>query len=389
MEKKIALLGSTGSIGRQTLEVIETLGRGYRVVALTAGSSDELLADQIRRFKPELAVLSDAEAAGRLKNKISDTGCPVASGDEGQLRAATWPSADLVVLAQVGFSGFNPLVAALQEGKKVALANKESLVIGGAILERMGLLDRNRILPIDSEHSAIWQCLGGAGPEEVARIYLTASGGPFFGRTKAELNNVTPAQALKHPNWQMGSKITIDSATMMNKGLEVIEAKWLFNLDLDQVEVIIHRQSVIHSMVEYIDGSIIAQLGVPDMRLPIQHAITHPERSESRVERFDPFGKRLDFYPPDRHNFSCLDLAYRAARLGGTMPAVLNGANEVAVAEFIANKIKFTAIPDVIAEVMDSHTSMETPGIEDVVNADQWSRRKADEIIGVQMGRMI
>ncbi len=388
MEKKIAVLGSTGSIGRQTLEVIEALGRGYRVVALSAGSSDELLAEQVRRFKPELAVLSDVEAAGRLGNRIGDTGCTVLSGNEGQLQVAAWPSADLVVLAQVGFSGFGPLVAALQEGKKVALANKESMVIGGAILERMGLLDREKILPVDSEHSAIWQCLGGAGPDVVSRVYLTASGGPFFGKTKAELGAVTPGQALKHPNWQMGSKITIDSATMMNKGLEVIEAQWLFDLSLDQIEVIIHRQSIIHSMVEFIDGSIVAQLGVPDMRLPIQQAITHPERLASPVECFNPFGKTLDFYPPDRHNFPCLDLAYSAAGLGGTMPAVLNGANEIAVAEFIGNRIGFTAIPEVIAGVMESHTIIETPGIDDVIAADQWSRRKAAEIIDLQMGRM-
>ncbi len=381
MEKRIAVLGSTGSIGKQTLQVIEALGEGYRVVALTAGSSDELLVKQIRRFKPELAVLSDTEAAGRLAAKVTATGCTVAAGEEGQLQAAAWPSADLVVLAQVGFSGFGPLVAALKEGKMVALANKESLVIGGEILKRMGLLDREKILPVDSEHSAIWQCLGDTGPGEVARIYLTASGGPFFGCTRLELDAVRPEQALKHPNWRMGNKITIDSATMMNKGLEVIEAKWLFGLKLEQIEVVIHRQSIIHSMVEYIDGSIIAQLGVPDMRLPIQHAITYPERLESRVERFDPFGKRLDFYAPDRDNFPCLDMAYRAARTGGSMPAVLNGANEIAVGEFIAGRIKFTAIPEVIEAVMDEHTVIEIPGIDDVVAADQWSRRKAAEII--------
>ncbi len=388
MEKKIAILGSTGSIGKQTLEVIAALGEGYRVVALTAGGNDILLEEQVREFKPELAVLSNIEAAERLAGKIGTTGCTVKSGEEGQVLAATWPQADLVVMAQVGFSGFSPLVAALKQGKMVALANKESLVIGGTILEQMGLLDRKKILPVDSEHSAIWQCLGGSGSEEVSRIFLTASGGPFFGCTKKELASVTPARALKHPNWQMGRKITIDSATMMNKGLEVIEAKWLFGLDLDQIEVIIHRQSIIHSMVEYIDGSIIAQLGVPDMRLPIQHALTYPERTESRVDRFDPFGKKLDFYPPDRDNFPCLELAYRAAELGGTMPAVLNGANEIAVAEFIGGRIGFNAIPEVINSVMSSHTNVENPGIDDVVSADQWSRRKAAQIIDAQTGRM-
>ncbi len=388
MEKKIAILGSTGSIGRQTLEVVEALGKGYRVVALTANNNDSLLAEQIRRFKPDLAVLTGAEAAARLVHNVAGTGCAVQQGKEGQLQAATWPTADLVVLAQVGFSGFAPLVAALKEGKRVALANKESLVIGGSILKGMGLLDREKILPVDSEHSAIWQCLGNAGPEEVARVYLTASGGPFFGWNKESLHAVTPAQALKHPNWQMGNKITIDSATMMNKGLEVIEAKWLFNLDLEQIDVIIHRQSIIHSMVEYIDGSIMAQLGEPDMRLPIQQALTHPVRVKSPVKNLNPFDKRLDFYPPDRDNFPCLDLAYRAAYLDGTMPAVLNGANEVAVEEFIGNRIGFTAIPEVIRAVMDRHTIIDNPGIDDVVDADQWSRRKAVEIIDAQTGRM-
>lgn len=389
MKKKIALLGSTGSIGQQTLEVIEALGSNYRVVALTAGSNDRLLAEQIKLFKPELAVLTDSEATERLKKIVGPGGSHIESGDQGQIMAATWPTADLVVMAQVGFSGFGPLVAALKEGKSVALANKESLVIGGSILKRLGLLDRGKILPVDSEHSAIWQCLGDWGTEAVARIYLTASGGPFYGWKWEDLSQVTPEQALKHPSWQMGKKITIDSATMMNKGLEVIEAKWLFDLRLDQIEVIIHRQSIIHSMVEYIDGSILAQIGAADMRLPIQYALTYPDRRESRVAGFDPFGKKLDFSPPDRDNFPCLDLACRAAYLGGTMPAVLNGANEVAVAEFIGNRIKFTAIPQLIEEVMGCHQNIDDPELEDVVSADQWSRRKAAEIIERQTGRMI
>ncbi len=381
MEKKIAVLGSTGSIGRQTLDVVESLGSNYRIVALTAGSNDCLMAEQVRQFRPELAVLNDPQAAERLKQAVHGTGCTIAAGESGQLQAATWPEADLVVMAQVGFSGFGPLVAALNEGKVIALANKESLVIGGSILKQEGLLDRERILPVDSEHSAIWQCLGGAAKEDIARIFLTASGGPFYGWEKNELNKVTPAQALKHPNWQMGNKITIDSATMMNKGLEVIEAKWLFDLELEQIEVIVHRQSIIHSMVEYIDGSVIAQLGVPDMRLPIQHALTYPEREKRRVERYNPFGKQLDFYPPDLDNFPCLALAYRAAKQGGTMPAVLNGANEIAVARFIEKTLSFTAIPEVIEQVMDSHDKIDKPGIEEVISADKWSRRRAAEVI--------
>lgn len=386
--KKIAVLGSTGSIGCQTLEVIDSLGPEYRVAALTAGSNDSLLAEQIRHFKPEMAALSDAEAAGRLRDNIKPYKCLLESGPEGHLTAATWPTADLVVMAQVGFSGFEPLVAALQHDKKIALANKESLVIGGEILMRQGLLDRESILPVDSEHSAIWQCLGALTSDSINRIYLTASGGPFFGKTREELEKVTPAMALKHPNWQMGNKITIDSATMMNKGLEVIEARWLFNLSLDQIEVIIHRQSIIHSMVEYIDGSILAQLGPPDMKLPIQYALTYPERRKSDFERYDPFGRILEFDRPDRVNFPCLELAFSAARTGGTMPAVLSGSNEAAVAAFIEEKISFTAIPLVIETVMRDHDVIIEPGVEDAVHADSWSRVRAAEVIDELTGRV-
>ncbi len=381
MVKRIAVMGSTGSIGRQALEVIEHLGLGYQVVALAAGSSVELLAEQAWRFKPELAVLDEEEAAAALAARIEDLPCRVESGSEGLHNAATLPSADLVVMAQVGFSGFTSLVDALKAGKIVALANKESLVIGGEILQHLGLLDRERILPVDSEHSAIWQCLGSNSPERVSKIYLTASGGPFYGCEKEELKRVTPEDALKHPNWEMGSKITVDSATMMNKGLEVIEAGWLFGLKLEQIEVIIHRQSIVHSMVEYIDGSIIAQLGEPDMRLPIQYALTYPERLESRTEKYNPFGQTLTFTRPDRDNFPCLELAFRAAREGGTMPAVLNGSNERAVKYFLDGRIGFTAIAELVGRVMDGHHLQKNPDIEDVIEADRWSRREAEKII--------
>ncbi len=386
--KKIAVLGSTGSIGCQTLEVIDSLGPEYSVAALTAGSNDRLLAEQVRYFKPDMAALNDTEAADRLRNNIKSGSCLIEAGPGSHLTAATWPSADLIVLAQVGFSGFKPLVAALQHGKKIALANKESLVIGGEILMRQGLLDRERILPVDSEHSAIWQCLGSSPTSDVNRIFLTASGGPFFGRTREELEKVTPAMALKHPNWQMGNKITIDSATMMNKGLEVIEARWLFGLSLEQIEVIIHRQSIIHSMVEYIDGSILAQMGPPNMKLPIQYALTYPERKKSDVERYDPFGRILEFDRPDRENFPCLELAFSAARTGGTMPAVLNGSNEAAVAAFIEGKITFTAIPLVIQTVMHDHAVIIEPGVEDVVDANSWSQVRAAEVIDELTGRV-
>lgn len=386
--KKIAVLGSTGSIGAQTLEVVKALGPEYKIVALAAGKSDEILAAQVRHFKPEMAALVDEEAADRLRRKVKAENCFVQSGLKGQLTAATWPGADLIVMSQVGFSGFEPLVAALKDGKMVALANKESLVIGGEILMREGLLDRSKILPVDSEHSAIWQCLGSSSSANVSKIYLTASGGPFYGKTKEELEKVSPGEALEHPNWDMGSKITIDSATMMNKGLEVIEAMWLFNLSLDQIEVIIHRQSIIHSMVEYIDGSILAQLGPPDMRLPIQYALTYPERKKNNFKKYNPFGRVLEFDQPDRVNFPCLELAYSAAKTGGTMPAVLNGSNEAAVSAFLKGKIDFTSIPFVIETVMQKHEVISAPSVDDVVGADRWSRLEAGEIIDELMKRV-
>lgn len=385
--KRIAILGSTGSIGRQALEVIEALGPDYCVVALTAGSSFELLAEQARKFKPEMVALSDEGAALKLKDKLSDIDCKVMAGVDGQIKAATWLSADLVIMAQVGFSGFEPLVAALKDDKTIALSSKESLVVGGEILERKGLLDRKRLLPVDSEHSAIWQCLGSSSLDMIKNIYLTASGGPFYGKSRDELEDVTPAMALKHPNWSMGDKITVDSATMMNKGLEVIEARWLFDLNLEQIEVVIHRQSIIHSMVEYKDGSVLAQLGLPDMKGPIQYAITHPERRENNFERFNPFGQNLDFKKPDRENFPCLDLASRACAAGGTMPAVLNGANEVAVKGFLQKKIRFTEIPQVIKRVMNRHEVICEPEIEDAVDADGWSRLEAAALIEELTGR--
>ncbi len=379
--KRIAILGSTGSIGRQTLEVIDALGPDYSVVALTAGSNYKLLAEQARKFKPEMVALSDQGAALRLKEKLDDINCKVLPGSSGQIAAATWFTADLVVMAQVGFSGFEPLIAALKDDKMIALSNKESLVIGGEILERKGLLDRKKLLPVDSEHSAIWQCLGTSSLKDIKKIYLTASGGPFYGKDNIDLAEVTPEMALQHPNWTMGEKITIDSATMMNKGLEVIEAKWLFDLNLDQIEVVIHRQSIIHSMVEYKDGSVLAQLGLPDMKGPIQYAITYPERRENNFEKFNPFGRVLEFEKPDRVNFPCLDLAFKAAAAGGTMPAVLNAANEEAVKYFLNGTIRFTEIPKVIEKVMKGHDIICEPEIKDAVEADRWSRLEAAAVI--------
>ncbi len=388
MVKKIALLGSTGSIGTQTLEVIDGLGEDYRVVALAAGSNYKLFSKQIGKYKPEYAALENENSLKKIKEIVNGERCHYGEGQEGQLLAASWPSADLVVLAQVGFSGFEPLIAALNSGKKVALANKESLVIGGEILQRLGLLDRERIFPVDSEHSAIKQCWTARNREEIARIYLTASGGPFYGMKRAELQNIRPEEALQHPNWKMGPKITVDSATMMNKGLEVIEAKWLFELSLNQINVVIHRQSIVHSMVEFVDGSTIAQLGLPDMRTPIQYALTYPERKRSQVGSYNPYGSTLTFAEPDHVNFPSLKLAFRAAEAGGTMPAVLNGANEVAVELFLARKLSFIAIPDLIEKVMDLHDNIEIPEVSDVITADRWAREKALETGAMLWGRM-
>lgn len=386
--KNIVLLGSTGSIGRQTLEVVRSLGSDYRIAVLTAGKNDRLMAEQVREFQPELAVMSDGDSAMRLAEAVKDLDVKIESGESWQNRAAAWTNADLVVIAPVGFSGFKPLVSALQAGKAVALANKESLVVGGDLLKRLGLLEKARIIPVDSEHSAIWQCLGSVATKEISRIYLTASGGPFFGGSWETLKDVTAEQALKHPNWQMGPKITIDSATMMNKGLEVIEAKWLFGVKLEQIEVLVHRQSIVHSMVEYIDGTFLAQLGSPDMRAPIQHALTYPERKKGLVKNYNPLECSLTFEAPDRENFPCLDLAYSAALTGGTMPAVLNGANEKAVEHFLAGKIRFTDIPAIISKVMNDHSPVMEYTLEEAVAANSWASTASEEIIGRLTGRM-
>lgn len=384
MEKKIAILGSTGSVGRQTLQVIDNLGSGYRVVALTAGSNAALLAGQVRRYKPELAVLSDLTAAAALAHSLHGVACRVEAGPLGQIAAASHPGVDLVVAALVGFSGFIPVLEALRSGKTVALANKEALVVGGELLSREGLLDRERIYPVDSEHSAIWQCIGEAPVRQVRRIWLTASGGPFRDWEASKLSGVTPEQALAHPNWQMGAKISVDSATLMNKGFEVLEALWLFGLKLDQIRVVVHPQSAVHSVVEFIDGSMIAQVGPPDMRLPIQYALTYPERRESGIPGLDLFGQCWSFSEPDRNRFPCLDYAYRAGEVGGTMPACLSAANEVAVDQFLKGKLSFSGISRVVGAVMAEHAPADRPDLEDILEADRWSREKAFCLINDQ-----
>jgi len=344
MTKRIAILGSTGSIGRQALQVIDDLGPEYRVVALTAGSNARLLGEQARRYQPEMVALSDPGAAQLLKRELGSL-CRVEAGPSGLLAAAAWPAADLVLNALVGFSGLEPSLAALEAGKRLALANKEALVAGGALFACRGFLRSGSIIPVDSEHSAIWQCLAGADPGEVEGILLTASGGPFLDWPEEKLASATARDALRHPNWAMGEKITIDSATLMNKGLEVIEAHWLFGLSYDRIRVLIHPQSIVHSLVEFVDGGLLAQLGVPDMRLPIQYALTYPERKGSRFPRLKLAGRRLDFWEPDQRRFPCLALGYQAGRAGGTAAACLNAANEVAVDNFRRGVIKFNDIP--------------------------------------------
>ena len=376
--KKLSLLGSTGSIGTQALQVVQNLreqGEKWEVAALAARSSVNRLEEQARQFHPEVVAVFDEGAALSLRQSLRDTDIQVLSGMEGLCEAAAWPEADLTLNAVVGMVGLQPTLAALQAGKALALANKETLVAGGAIVMEAARKRNLPILPVDSEHSAIFQCLQGC-PERGAlkKLVLTASGGPFFGRSRQELAGVTREQALRHPNWDMGAKITIDSATMMNKGLEVMEASWLFDMPEHRIEVVVHRESVIHSMVEYQDNAVVAQLGVPDMAVPIQYALTYPRRMPSPAGELDlcALGK-LTFYPPDREAFPCLELCREALRRGGLVPAAANGANEQAVALFLEGKIGFLDIPRLVEAAMDR----QAPGVvtlETVLEADQEAR---------------
>lgn len=376
--KKLSLLGSTGSIGTQALQVVQNLreqGEKWEVAALAARSSVNRLEEQARQFHPDVVAVFDEGAALSLRQSLRDTDIQVLSGMEGLCEAAAWPETDLTLNAVVGMVGLQPTLAALQAGKALALANKETLVAGGAIVMEAARKRNLPILPVDSEHSAIFQCLQGC-PERGAlkKLVLTASGGPFFGRSRQELAGVTREQALRHPNWDMGAKITIDSATMMNKGLEVMEASWLFDLPEHRIEVVVHRESVIHSMVEYQDNAVVAQLGVPDMAVPIQYALTYPRRMPSPAGELDlcALGK-LTFYPPDREAFPCLELCREALRRGGLVPAAANGANEQAVALFLEGKIGFLDIPRLVEAAMDR----QDPGVvtlETVLEADQEAR---------------
>ncbi len=375
--KNLILLGSTGSIGTQTLSVVEKWPQYFKVAALAAGSNVKLLEEQARKFKPGFISLAQKEGAEELRKRLRDTSVKVLCGEEGLWEIASTPEADWVVNALVGFDGLKPTVAALQEGKNIALANKETLVAGGELIMNLAEEKGVTIVPIDSEHSAIFQCLQGENWERVSKIVLTASGGPFRGCTLKELSKVTLAQALEHPNWVMGKKITIDSATLMNKGLEVLEAQILFGLDLDQIEVVVHPQSIIHSMVEFIDGSVKAQLGVPDMGVPIQFALTYPDRWPSSFERVNwRETERLSFEMPDMDSFRCLKLAYEAGKIGGTMPAAMNAANERAVELFLADRISFLDIPRIIEETMHKHKVISCPSLSDIIDVDREVREQ-------------
>ena len=372
--KGIALLGSTGSIGTQSLDVCRM--HGYRVVCLTANRRVDLMETQIREFRPDLVSMMDPVAADDLRTRVADTGTKVLSGMDGLIECATYSGADTVLNAVVGMVGLQPTLAAIQAKKTLALANKETLVAGGHLVTNTAKAYGVDILPVDSEHSAIFQCLQGS-PEKgaVKKLILTASGGPFFGKTLAELENVTAADALKHPNWNMGAKITIDSATMMNKGLEFIEAKWLFDMPIDAIDIVVHRESVVHSAIAYQDNSVIAQLGVPDMRIPIQYALTYPQRLPSPVQELSlvDYGK-LTFYAPDYDTFRCINVCKDAIAAGGLRPAAANGANEESVRLFLNGKIKFTDIAVLNRAAMEACPQVADYTLDDVLQADRAAR---------------
>jgi 1-deoxy-D-xylulose-5-phosphate reductoisomerase len=380
MAKVISIIGSTGSIGNQTLDVARNLG--IKVAAMSANKNIDLLEQQIHEFLPRLVSVSDEALAKELQGRLKGMDIEVLSGLEGMKRVVELEETDTVVTSVVGTAGLIPTMHAIQNRKNIALANKETLVTAGKLVIEEARKFNVNIFPVDSEHSAIYQCLMGNNDKQVEKIILTASGGPFRGKKFDELRSITPAQALKHPNWSMGSKITIDSATLMNKGLEVIEAKWLFGMELDKIQVLVHPQSIIHSMVEYIDGAIIAQLGSPDMRVPIQLALTYPERSSNSFPRLD-FLKchQLSFEEPDPKTFRCLQLAYDALTAGGTMPAAMNAANEIAVSAFLDNKISFTDIPDIIEKVMLGHNVNMCPSLYDIIEIDKMARDAAMHLI--------
>lgn len=372
IKKRIAVLGSTGSIGTQTLEVVRN-NNDFIIDVLAADSSVEALEKQVREFSPRLVCVYKEEAAVRLKEAIADTDTSVVTGMEGLIEAARFYTADIAVTAMVGMIGIRPTIEAIKAGKDIALANKETLVTAGHIIMPLAKEHGVKILPVDSEHSAIFQCLNGEHGEEIDKILLTASGGPFRGKTREQMRDITVEQALKHPNWAMGRKITIDSATMVNKGLEVMEARWLFNTDFDNIQVVVQPQSLIHSMIQFKDGAIVAQLGTPDMKLPIQYALTYPERRYLKGDRVD-FNTlaQITFFAPDMENFAALRMAYEAGRMGGVMPTVFNAANEMAVSRFLDKKIGFLDITDSIQYAMSMVKNTDNPDLKEILDTEQY-----------------
>jgi 1-deoxy-D-xylulose-5-phosphate reductoisomerase len=379
MPEKIAILGSTGSIGRSTLNVIAQHPDEFEVVALAAGGNVREMVEQARTFKPKLISMATKEAAEQVQREVGQE-VRVIYGEDAPVEVASHPEASFVVSAIVGSKGLVPTLAAIRAGKKVGLANKETLVSAGHIVTAEAKKRQVPLLPIDSEHSAIFQCLNGERISEVRRLIVTASGGAFRDWTREQIENATVEQALKHPNWLMGAKVTIDSATLMNKGLEVIEAHWLFDLPYEKIDVIIHPQSIIHSMVEFQDGAVMAQLGTPDMRVPIQYALSYPNRLPLQTERLDFVAlSRLDFRPPDLERFPCLKMAYEAGKTGGTMPTVLNAANEVAVQSFLAGECPFPVIEELVERALSAHEVVHNPTLEEIMEADRWARAFARE----------
>jgi 1-deoxy-D-xylulose-5-phosphate reductoisomerase len=377
--KQISVLGSTGSIGTQTLEVVEN-NEDMKIVALAAGSNIDLVEQQIKKFHPELVCIYQEEKARELEKRISGENVTILYGMEGLIACAALSSADVVVAAVVGMIGIRPVMEAIRAGKDIAFANKETLVTAGHLIMPMIRKHQVLLMPVDSEHAAIFQCLNGEHQREVKQILLTASGGPFRGCTREKLKNITPEDALKHPNWSMGKKITIDSSTMVNKGLEVMEAKWLFGVDYDRIRVVIQPQSVIHSMVEFVDGAVMAQLGTPDMKLPIQYALTYPERRNLPGERLDFSALAgITFEQPDTDTFRGLALAYTAGTTGGSMPTVYNAANEKAVSLFLNRKIAYLDIPVIIEECMEKHTLISHPSLEEILEVEKNVYRQIDE----------
>lgn len=379
--KTISILGSTGSIGTQTLDIVRA-NPDLKVSALAAGRNIDLLEKQAREFKPSLVSVWEKDDADKLKISLSDTDITVVSGMEGLIEVATEPLSSVLVTGIVGMIGIRATIAAINAGKDIALANKETLVCAGHIIMPLAKEKNVSILPVDSEHSAIFQSLNGEPKERLEKILLTASGGPFRGKTKAELENMSLEDALKHPNWSMGKKVTIDSASLCNKGLEVMEAKWLFDVDLDRIEVVIHPQSILHSAVQYVDGAIMGQMGVPDMKLPIQYALFYPDRRPMEMGRVDLFKLgSLTFEKPDTDTFRGLALAYKACRRGGSLPTVFNAANEAAVKMLLEGQIRFAQIPDIIENCMNAHAVIENPTVEDILEAERDVRENAERFI--------